>query len=194
MLTAPADRLVDDYLARVAARATALDPEQRDELTAQLREHIATLRAESGAPDDEATIRTILDQLGDPRDIAAAADPEASGSARGVWQARAALLLLLLGGLVPVVGWVAGVVLLWSADRWSARQKLAGTLLTPGGFGGAFFVLVWSLLTSSASVSCDASGRCQEDSGLAPYVVPVVALVFAAVSVVTVIRLARSGR
>lgn len=196
MLTGLADRLIDDYLAQVADRASSLAPEQRADLTAELREHIATLRAESGSPDDEATVRTILDQLGEPRDIAAAAanqEPARSGGApAGTWQARGALLLLLLGGLVvPVVGWVVGVVLLWSSHRWSSRQKLAGTLLTPGGFGSAILVLVLKLLAGSTGVSCDAIGQCQ-DAGVSLYVMPAVAFVFAVVSVITVVHLARS--
>jgi hypothetical protein len=46
----------------------------------------------------------------------------------------AALILLPIGGLiVPVVGWFIGVILLWSSRVWTTREKLAGTLLLPGG-------------------------------------------------------------
>ena len=42
------------------------------------------------------------------------------------------VLALLLGGfLVPVVGWLAGVVLLWAGPRWSTGQKWLGTLVWP---------------------------------------------------------------
>lgn len=42
------------------------------------------------------------------------------------------VLTLLLGGfLVPVVGWLAGVVLLWASPRWTAAQKWLGTVIWP---------------------------------------------------------------
>ncbi len=42
------------------------------------------------------------------------------------------VLTLLLGGfLVPVAGWLAGVVLLWASPRWTAGQKWLGTAIWP---------------------------------------------------------------
>jgi len=43
------------------------------------------------------------------------------------------IALLLLGGFVVGVGWLAGVVLLWLSDAWSTRDKILGTLVLPGG-------------------------------------------------------------
>jgi hypothetical protein len=58
-----------------------------------------------------------------------------------------ALALILVGGLVlPVLGWLAGVGLLWASHRWTTRQKLLGTLILPGGLGPAFLL---SLLTTA---------------------------------------------
>lgn len=46
------------------------------------------------------------------------------------------VLLLILGGfVVPVVGWFAGVVMLWAGDRWSIGDKLLGTLIWPAAVG-----------------------------------------------------------
>jgi hypothetical protein len=46
----------------------------------------------------------------------------------------AALILLLVGGLVlPVIGWLIGVALLWASNVWKTRDKLIGTLVVPGG-------------------------------------------------------------
>lgn len=43
------------------------------------------------------------------------------------------VLTLLLGGfLVPLVGWLAGVVLLWGSPRFGTGQKWLGTLVWPG--------------------------------------------------------------
>lgn len=44
----------------------------------------------------------------------------------------ATVLLLILGGfVVPVVGWFAGVVMLWAGTAWSAGEKWLGTLVWP---------------------------------------------------------------
>ncbi|GGN93199.1 hypothetical protein GCM10010112_81160 [Actinoplanes lobatus] len=69
------DQLVTDYLARVERAAAGLPAGRREELLADLREHIDIARAESGA-ETEADIRTILDRLGDPESIVAAADTQ----------------------------------------------------------------------------------------------------------------------
>ena len=47
----------------------------------------------------------------------------------------ATVWLLLVGGIVlPIVGWVIGVVLLWRSDVWTRNDKLIGTLVLPGGW------------------------------------------------------------
>ena len=65
MTNSTADRLVDDYLTRLAGASQALPPDRRTELLAEIRGHIAA--SLSGATDaDEAAVRTMLDRLGDP--------------------------------------------------------------------------------------------------------------------------------
>jgi nitrate reductase NapE component len=66
------DALVAEYLDRVRAAAAGLDPGRREELIQDLREHIATARAEL-TTETEADVRAILDRLGDPTAIAAEA-------------------------------------------------------------------------------------------------------------------------
>jgi hypothetical protein len=53
--------------------------------------------------------------------------------------------LLLLGGFVAGIGWIAGVVLLWASDTWSTREKVMGTLLFPFGLALAAFTLGMTL-------------------------------------------------
>lgn len=44
----------------------------------------------------------------------------------------ATLLMLLLGGFaVPVLGWVAAVVMAWNLPRWTVGQKWLATLIWP---------------------------------------------------------------
>ncbi len=58
---------------------------------------------------------------------------------------------LLFGGLViPILGWLIGVML-WSSRVWATRYKLIGTLLIPGGLGGAVYV---GLFAASGGQSC----------------------------------------
>ncbi|MEJ8278911.1 hypothetical protein [Pseudonocardia spirodelae] len=42
------------------------------------------------------------------------------------------VLMLMLGGFVlPVVGWLAGVVMLWTGRAWTVGEKWLGTLVWP---------------------------------------------------------------
>jgi hypothetical protein len=139
------DRLVDDYLTRLADAARAVPTDRRAELLSEIREHIAAARAEGGAA-DEAAVRTMLDRLGEPADIVAAAvenDPAEEpaklggppGRRPGLGLEIAAVVMLTLGSLIPVFGWAVGVVLLWSSGLWRPSEKVLGTLIVPGGPG-----------------------------------------------------------
>jgi hypothetical protein len=45
-----------------------------------------------------------------------------------------AVVGLVVGSLVlPVVGWLVGLVLLWRSRSWTTLEKLLGTLVWPGG-------------------------------------------------------------
>ena len=149
MTNSTADRLVDQYLSRLADAAQELAPDRRTELLSEIQEHIAASRA-GGTGDDEAAVRTMLDRLGEPTDIVAAAldDGQQEQPPRGQAAQRrprlglevAAVVMLTLGSLIPVLGWAVGVMLLWSSGLWRRSEKLLGTLVVPGGPG-----LVWLL-------------------------------------------------
>ena len=136
-MDASADRLVDEYLDRLEFELADLPRARRRELVDEIAEHIAEARA--GGAESEAEVRTLLDRLGDPAEIAAeargreagpTAPPAKSGGTLEVF----ALILLLVGGIiVPLLGWVAGVVLLWMSGVWTVRDKLIGTFLIPEG-------------------------------------------------------------
>lgn len=51
------------------------------------------------------------------------------------------ILLLLVGGFLLGVGWIIGVVMLWTSTVWNRRDKLIGTFLLPGGLLPLFFLL-----------------------------------------------------
>jgi hypothetical protein len=71
-MTQHRDLMVEEYLAAVASAGPDLPSHRRDDLLADLREHIASARADL-APETEAGVRTILARLGDPASIVAEA-------------------------------------------------------------------------------------------------------------------------
>lgn len=133
-MNSTADQLVDDYLKRLRKELADLPRDRRRELEQEISEHVAEARATLSAQ-NEAEIRTLLDRIGDPADIAAEAR-ERLGIARRKTGAVeiGALILLPIGGIIlPVVGWIVGVILLWASQAWTTRDKLIGTLVLPGG-------------------------------------------------------------
>ena len=145
------DQIVDGYLRRLNAALKDLPKNRRQELVEEIREHIEVGRAELGS-ETEAELRSLLDRIGDPADIAAD-----STERLGIQPVRvglmevAAVVLLPIGGLVvPFIGWVVGVILLWASTAWTFRDKLIGTLLVPGGL----LLPAYLLLTASSSDVC----------------------------------------
>lgn len=167
MTNSKVDRLIDQYLTRLADAAHVLPEDRRDELVTEIREHIAASGAgQAGA--DEATVRTMLDRLGEPSDIVEAAlDDGPSGhpayqvanqaGKRGIGLEIGAVVMLTAGSLIPVIGWLVGVVLLWSSGVWRRSEKILGTLVFPGGPGVA--LLLVSLPTQSCSETTVSGGQ-----------------------------------
>ncbi|MFE6157801.1 hypothetical protein ACFQ7F_02640 [Streptomyces sp. NPDC056486] len=142
---------IRDYLYAVEREASALSADHRQELLADLAEHIEVTRAER--PD--ATIGEILAELGDPRTIAATALAEAGTGAagaspraevgtparRGKVHPLVPLLMLTLslpfvmvfpdhpGPLIGALFRITGAVLLCTSVHWIAVQKTTGVLL-----------------------------------------------------------------
>jgi len=148
MSTGTADGLVADYLARLADAAARLPADRRAELLAEISEHIQAARAAGAAA--EPAVRTLLDRLGEPAEIVAAAadyqpsaatagaappQPATEAGRTGVGLETAAVIMLTLGSFLPVLGWAVGAILLWSSPRWRRGEKLLGTLVVPGGPG-----------------------------------------------------------
>jgi len=134
IMAAKVDKLVSDYLKRLNGELRGLPRARRRELVDEISEHIAEARAGLES-ENEAAIRTLLDRLGDPEEIAAEARERFGLAPRKVgWKEVGALIMLPIGGVIlPVLGWFIGIVLLWVSDAWSTRDKLVGTLLFPGG-------------------------------------------------------------
>ncbi|MFJ6940065.1 HAAS signaling domain-containing protein [Streptomyces sp. NPDC101132] len=134
--------LVTAYLDAVSRETAELPAERRAELLSDLREHVQ----DSGAEGEE-QIREVLEQLGDPRTVAASALAEepavvhpaaaATGPAAPPeprWRTRVTVGLLACAGLLVLanlavggVALLAGLVLLWSSAQWERREKVLGT-------------------------------------------------------------------
>jgi hypothetical protein len=186
MTTTTRDSLVAEYLRELERAARALPRDRRDELIAEIRDHLDTgLRPDAS----EADVRNLLDDLGPPGDIVAAAQPERPPTRRGAREVFG--LILLVTGLPPILGWLAGAGLVLWSPLWTARQKVLGILVWPGGLVVAIGVSL-ALAPTSNRISCDLStdgqvipGSCvNTDTGVHP---AMAALLIAAVLIPPII-------
>jgi len=130
----------EDYVRRLRQAGRRLAPERLGELVAEIEGHLAEA-IPPGASDDEAL--EVLERLGPPGDIIEAEQPSAPGPIdQRSWREWAAVILLVLGGFAFGVGWLVGLVLLWTSRLWTTREKLIGTLIVPGGIATALLVVV----------------------------------------------------
>jgi hypothetical protein len=128
-MTTATHPLVDDYLGRLEHAARPLPRHKRDELVAEIRAHLDAGLEQAAT---EAEVRNLLNDLGEPANIVAAAQPDPPGKRPGTNGIVA--LILLVTGFPPFVGWLAGAVLLGRSPLWSTKQKVLGLLVWPGGY------------------------------------------------------------
>ncbi len=144
------DQVIADYLAALRAATFDLPAQERDELVGSIAEHIATAMSEVVRPSD-ADVRQILDRLGSPAAIAAEARghssaPVGSGVLLAAPPAAAppvprpgplewgGVAMLGIGSyLLPVIGTVAGLVMISVSSWWSIRQKVLAVILSASG-------------------------------------------------------------
>lgn len=106
---------------------------------------------------------------------------------------KSSALLVLLGGiLLPVVGWVAGIALVLTSPTFSRRARLAAVLAPPGGLLAASVLLP---LTSYAT-TCESGGRasgvtCSTPRHLPPALAVLVVALLALLAFATFSRLWR---
>ncbi|MFP5352392.1 MAG: DUF1700 domain-containing protein [Actinomycetota bacterium] len=140
----------DRYLKELDRALAGLPDARRREIVGEIQSHIEEA-VPPGATD--ADVRNALGDLGDPDFIAADAF-ERFGITRpkaGALEGFAIALLLVGGVLLPILGWIIGVVLLWVSRAWTLRDKLIGTLVVPGGLALAFY---FGLFATGGSSSC----------------------------------------
>lgn len=137
--------MAEDYLERLEVAARVLPDQDRHDLVAELRGHLAAGLDEAAS---DAEVRNLLDDLGSPADIVAAAAPQDEtgtplpqvptrpadvGPAASPWGALEILAVfgLTVGAfVVPILAPIVGLVLAWASTRWSRREKVVASLLT----------------------------------------------------------------
>jgi hypothetical protein len=151
-------REVGEYLRRLQRSMGDLPAQRRDEILAEIEEHIASGLAEFPSP-TEADVRNVLERVGDPDDIAAEAR-ERFGikPAERSWTDPAAIILLLIGGFT-IIGWFVGSCCSGSpmhgtrATRSSAPWSFPVDSLVPSASGSRRAVGKWGHADPSRSLS-----------------------------------------
>jgi uncharacterized membrane protein len=173
-MTTAADVAVADYLDDLRDELGDLPADRRRELVREIEAHIGQARARLDDPFSEAEVRTLLARLGTPEEIAAEAredaDDEAPPATTSSWREPAAIVLLLFGGFLALLGWLVGLVLLWWSPRWSVVDKLIGTFIVPGGLVTSMYILL-------GSVSPEPCASCGPQDTTVPTILLAVALI-----------------
>lgn len=132
-------RTIHGYLGELNDCLRDLPRGRREEITGDIRAHIDAALDEAGEQ-SPAVIASILDQLGAPEEIAAAARVDSPPQRTRVCALDiVTIVLLLVGGVVlPFVGWILGVLMLWASNTWRTKDKVVATLLIPGGLFASF--------------------------------------------------------
>ena len=113
------------YLAELERELRGLPSPLADDILTGVREELRGL-------DDESAAERIA-ALGDPAAIAAAARAEMPSRRRDTpGYTTLTILLIGVGGfIVPILGWIVGIGLLWNSRTWVLRDKLVATVVVP---------------------------------------------------------------
>ena len=142
MTTEARPQVVGSFLTQLEAALVGVPGEVRREIIAGVTEELAGL--------DAVTAVARIEELGDPAFIAAEARagippvaaasvvpaspvvpaPAAVGEPR--WYVVLIALLVAFGGcVVPVLGWIVGIVMMWRSKSWFGWEKWVATLFVP---------------------------------------------------------------
>ena len=142
MNTTRLNPLAESYLSRVDSAARVLPDQDREELVTELRHH---LLAGLGTDASDVEVLNLLEDLGRPSEIVAAAasesaeqqqapaerEPSNDSASRWGFTEIAAVVGLTVGTiLVPLVGPLIGLCFAWASSRWTTHQKSIATGLT----------------------------------------------------------------
>lgn len=132
------EQLIEAYLQDVEASLRDLPAMQRREIVEDLRAHIADAMAATGQP-NEAALRTILDRLGEPAELARAARerlgvPAPAAPVEVVVVSRPGALEIA-AIVVTALFFPVGLILAAISEQWRTRDKLIAALIPAVAFG-----------------------------------------------------------
>jgi hypothetical protein len=151
MRTKHGHELADQYMRRLRRSASTLSRRQRDELLAEVGAHIAAGLAETESATD---VQNMLEALGEPDEVVAAASPGPSPAAvqgRGT-PALVIGIVAFVVALIPFLGlFIAtplGCVAVIMGDRARRKARLAGAFdgSAVAGVALGFIAIVCALL------------------------------------------------
>lgn len=135
------DPRIVSYLTALRQALDRTAPNQTEGVLAEINEHIVETVRDGQTGGHEVDIESIIRSLGPVESIANAAgsapyhSPEPTPRPRFLGTRLGAIvtvLALTFGGLIlPVLGWIVGLVMLWSSPGWRRRDKLIGTIVSP---------------------------------------------------------------
>jgi hypothetical protein len=146
-----------DYLRELDQALAGVDATTAAELRDGIAESLQGL--------DDAAARAHITELGDPAFVAASArgalaDVAAvgptplprTGTSSLAYLLSALAVFALAGFVIPVIGWIGGVVMLWISPIWRRGEKWAATLIPLGSFAAVIGVGVSAALGAAASM------------------------------------------
>ncbi len=193
-MTRTSEDHVQTYLRRLNHELRGLPRAARREVLEEVSGHIEEARAD-GPVETEADVRNVLDRLGSPEEIASDARERFGVRPRGGGVHEvAAIVLLLFGAFVFGIGWIVGLVLLWTSRAWTVWDKLIGSLIPPGGLAVTLFLFTTQSLGEDC-IAISATGECTRSepgaSWLALVLFVAIALVPIGASVYLALRMRR---
>jgi len=167
--TAP--QVVRNYLAQLETALTGVSTDVRDGIVAGVAEELSGL--------DAAAAAERIETLGDPAFIAAEARAESPapvvtapapaaefGMSSQRWYIVLTTVLLEFGGIViPLAGWVVGIMLLWASPLWTRAEKLVATIVPPA---AAVLVVLGALVLDLMSTTRLPDGDAEPINPLVP--------------------------
>lgn len=135
------DPRIVSYLTALRQALDRTAPNQTEGVLTEINEHIVEIVRDGQNGGHEVDIESIIRSLGPVELIAKAAgsaphhSPEPTPRPRFLETRLGAIvtvLALTFGGFIlPVLGWIVGLVMLQSSPGWRHRDKLIGTIVTP---------------------------------------------------------------
>lgn len=122
------DLIVDEYLSRLDSALDQLPSSRREQLIEEITEHLHEARAALPS-ETESAVRELLDRVGRPEDIAAAALADHSGRSRRRLNRR--LALAIMGFALPFAVAIALLVLLSGGGRVGTITTSTTTVTNP---------------------------------------------------------------